>query len=263
MNTFRGVREALEYEEKRQAAAIAKGEKIFQQTRLWNADALHTEPMRTKVEAHDYRYFPEPDLLDFLVHDEFIIAEKSNIKELPLAKRNRFLKEYALSERDTDILLSDILFADFFEEACRAFNQPQKISNWLLGPFLEQVNLLPQGLGAVKISPQNFAKVVRYFIEGKLNNLAAKKIISLTITSGEDIDAMIQKEGLVQVSAEADLEIFTCEVIKENPKAANEYLEGKEQAIMFLVGAVMKKTKGKANPKVVRQLLEKQLKNHR
>jgi aspartyl-tRNA(Asn)/glutamyl-tRNA(Gln) amidotransferase subunit B len=260
MNTFRGVREALEYEEKRQAQAIAKGEKISQQTRLWDADSLRTEPMRTKEEAHDYRYFPEPDLLDFLVHDEFIEKEKAEIKELPLAKRIRFLKEYALCEKDTDILLSDVWLASFFEEACRVFNQPQKISNWLLGPFLEQVNLLPQGLGAVKISPQNFAKVVRYFSEGKLNNLAAKKILSLTVATNGDIDVVIEKEGLAQVSAEAELESFVQEVIKESPKAIKEYLEGKNQAIMFLVGAVMKKTKGKANPKVVRELLEKQLK---
>lgn len=260
MNTFKGVREALEYEAKRQESAIGKGEKIFQETRLWNERFSRTEVMRSKEEAHDYRYFPEPDLLDFFVHDEFVENEKKFIKELPLAKRNRFLKEYQISGNEVDILITNAWLADFFEEACKFFKEAEKISNWLLGPFLEQVNLLPEAFNAVKISPQNFAKVVKYFVDGKLNNLAAKKILSLSVATNQDIDKIIEEEGLIQVSDESELVSFVQDVIKENPKAITEYFGGKQQVIMFLVGMVMKKSKSKANPKVVKELLEQKLK---
>jgi aspartyl-tRNA(Asn)/glutamyl-tRNA(Gln) amidotransferase subunit B len=260
MNTFKGVRQALEYEAKRQRAALMGGVKISQETRMWDAELSRTEVMRTKEEAHVYRYFPDPDLLDFFIDEESIEKEKSFIKELPLAKRRRFLNAYGLSENDVGILISNKELSDFFEESCKAFSEPKKNSNRLLGPFLEQLNLLGGSFEAMKISPFSFAKLIRYFSEERLNNLATKKILSLAIASGEDIDKIIEKEGFAQIISAAELAGFIQEAIGQNPKAVKEYLEGKEQAIMFLVGNVMKKTKGKANPKLVRQLLEKELK---
>ncbi|MDD5194896.1 MAG: Asp-tRNA(Asn)/Glu-tRNA(Gln) amidotransferase subunit GatB [Candidatus Omnitrophica bacterium] len=260
MNSFRGVRDALTYEAKRQRDALEKGEKISLETRAFDAAKMKTVLMRSKEEAHDYRYFPEPDLLDFSISQDILEQEAPYIKELPLARRKRIQKQYGISEKETDILISDIFLADFFEEACTMFAKPKEITNWLLGVFLEQVNLLSEKFNAVKMSPQNFSKVVRYFCENKLNNLAAKKVISLCIVTDEDIDAVIERESLAQVSAEAALSGFVQETINENKKAIKEYLEGKEQAIMFLVGMVMKKSKGKANPKVVREMLEKAIK---
>jgi aspartyl-tRNA(Asn)/glutamyl-tRNA(Gln) amidotransferase subunit B len=261
MNSFRGVKYALEYEAKRQKQNLIKGEKIFQETRLWDAQKDKTFIMRTKEEAHDYRYFPEPDLCDFSVSQEIVDKEKEYIGELPLYKRKRFLSEYSLSENEVDILISNKWLADFFEEACRLFNNPKKISNWLVGPFLELVNSLPDKFKEVKISPQNFSKIVEYFCKGALNNLSAKKVLSLSLTTNDDVDKIISEGELMQVSGEEQLAKFIEETIKNNPKPVKEYLEGKQNAVMFLIGQVMRKTRGKANPKVVKELLEKSMKN--
>ena len=261
MNTFRGIRAALEFEAKRQEKVLEKDEKIIQETRLWDAKKLKTLVMRRKEEAHDYRYFPEPDLLDFSVSDELIKQQSSLVGELPLKKRVRFLEEYKLSEKEIDIIITNKLLADFFEETVKVLPKPAQVSNWLLGPFLEQLKSLEGGFNSVKISAQNFAKVVEYFIDGKLNNLAAKKVISLAVATGQDPDVIIEKEKLVQVSGEDELNTFVDEAVSQNPKAVGEYLSGKDQAIMFLVGQVMKKTKGKANPKVARQMLERRIKS--
>jgi len=260
MNTFKGVRDALLYEEKRQAKVYADSGKIMQETRLWDVEAQKTEVMRTKEEAHDYRYFPEPDLLDFIVAEAAVRNEKNLVGELPLDKRERFLKEYKLSVNETDVIISEQFLALFFEEACKSFNEPKKICNLLLGPFLEQVNTFEDKFKSIKISADNFAKIAKYFSEGRLNNLGAKKVLSLCIVSNSNVDDIIVKEGLTQVSGEDELGKLADEAIAENQKAVKEYLEGKEQAVMFLVGSIMKKTKGKANPKIVKELLEKALK---
>jgi len=259
MNSFRGVRAALEFEAKRQAKVIEAGEKVTQETRLWDVEKLKTVIMRTKEQAHDYRYFPEPDLLDFSVSSELIEQEKALVGELPIEKRERFLRDYKIGLKEIDILLASCWLADFFEEANKLYSKPQEISNWLLGPFLEQVNNLERGFDSVKISAQKFSQVVKYFGEKKLNNLAAKKVLSLSITTDEDIDSVIEREGLAQVSGEGQLKVFIEEAIKENPKPVQEYLEGKTQAIMFLVGQIMKKSKGKANPQVARDMLKRRI----
>ena len=259
MNTFKGVRDALSYEAKRQEKKIKAGERIYQETRLWDPEKGKTSVMRTKEEAHDYRYFPEPDLLDFPVSEELISIQEKEVGELPLDKKKRFLEKYSLPETEADILIANKWLADFFESSCACFNEPKKTVNWILGPFLELVNTLEGGFSAVKVSAKNFAKVVKYFSEGKLNNITAKKALSVSITTDKDIDKIIEEEGLTQISGADDLSGFIAETIKEFPKPVKEYLEGKQQAIQFLVGQVMKKTKGKANPKVVRELLEKEL----
>ena len=259
MNSFKGVRAALEFEAKRQAKAIEKGEKITQETRLWDVEKSKTMVMRTKEQAHDYRYFPEPDLLDFSISSKLIEEEKALVGELPIERRKRFLKDYEIDQKEVDIILSSVWLADFFEQANKSYPKPGELSNWLLGPFLEQVNSLDKGFDSVKISAQKFAQVVKYFCEKKLNNLSAKKVLSLSIATDQDIDSIIKKEGLTQVSREVQLSVFVEEAIKENPKPVGEYLEGKVQAIMFLVGQVMKKSKGKANPQVVREMLKRRI----
>ena len=260
MNSFRGVREALEYEADRQAKLLDSGETVVQETRLWDVDNGRSQVMRTKEESHDYRYFPEPDLPDFLVAQAVIDEQKKFVGESPLARHKRFVEEYKLSESEITILVNDKRLADFFENACRAYPEPKKIVNWLLGPFLEQVNVLPGGLDEVKISVENFAKVVRLFSEGKMNNLAAKKALALSMAADRDVDEIVKTEGLVQVSGEADLTMFVDATIRENAKAVEQYRAGKLEAVMFLVGQVMKKTQGKANPRVVKEMLEKSLK---
>jgi len=259
MNTFRGVRDALEYEARRQIALLEREEKVLQQTRLWDDKKKCTFSMRSKEQAHDYRYFPEPDLVDFVINEEMLRKEEDCIGELPLAKKKRLLKEYNLGEKEVEVLVSHPKLANFFEECCKFYNKPKKISNWLIGVFLEIVNSLGEGFNKVKISPSQFSKVVSYFCEGKLNNLAAKKTLELTVPTGENVDKVIEREGLTQVSQEGELNIYVKEVIRENPKPINDYLKGKKEAIMFLVGQVMRKTKGRANPRVVRELLYKEI----
>ncbi len=260
MNSFRGVKNALSYEAQRQINCLKNKKNIFQETRLWDEIKQKTFIMRTKEEAHDYRYFPEPDLGDFIVDDILIESQKEYIVELPVAKRERFIKMYGLSDKEVDILISDLSLANFFEEANKQLFQPKSIANWILGPFLELVNSLEGGMDKVELSPYNFSKIVQYFLEGKLNNLAAKKLLALSIRNNKPIDEIIEEEGLSQVSKEDELIAFVEESLKENQRAVNDYLGGKQQAVMFIVGQVMKKTRGKANPKVVRELIERKLK---
>lgn len=259
MNTFKGVRAALEFEAKRQKELLEQNKPILQDTRLWDSEGLRTLPMRTKEEAHDYRYFPEPDLLDFSVSDELIEKEKKLLGELPLERKKRYLRDYQDLGKDIDILITNYWLADFFEKTIKIYPKAKEVSNWILGPFLEQVNSLSEGFDSVKISIQNFAKIIKYFSQGKVNNLAAKKVLSICISTDEDVDTVIEREKLLQVSGEDELSVFIEETVKENPKPVKEYLEGKEVAMQFLLGQVMKKTKGKANPKVVRDMLKRRL----
>jgi len=260
MNTFKGVRIALEFESKRQQKALEDDQKINQETRLWDAEKQKTIVMRKKEEAHDYRYFPEPDLPNFILSEEIVKNEEVAVGELPLARKKRFVGKYEVSEKEIDVLISDKRLGDFFEAVSKFYANPKEVSNWILGPFLEQVKTLDQGLSSVKISAENFARIVKYFSQGKMNNLAAKRALAISISTNEDIDSIIERESLRQVSNEDDLAGFIDEAIDNNPKAVKEYLDGKVQAIQFLVGQIMRKTKGKANPKVVRQLLEGRLK---
>jgi len=259
MNSFRGVRNALLYETKRQIKCLDTGDKIFQETRLWDEKIQKTQIMRTKEEAHDYRYFPEPDLPDFVIDSALIDKERSFVGELPIDKRTRFIKDYSLGEKEVDVFISSLPLADFFEKTVKEFNQPRQAANWILGPFLELINPLG-GISKINITPHNFSKVVKYFVQGKLNNLTAKKVLSLSIENNRDIDTIIKGEGLSQMSGKDELLSFVEEAIKSSPKAAEDYLKGKGQAVMFIVGQVMKRTKGKANPKVVKQLIEDKLK---
>jgi len=258
MNSFRGVRDALSYEVKRQADMLLDGKSIIQETRLWNVDKQKTYPMRTKEEAHDYRYFPEPDLVTFTIREE-MIRENAPSGELPLARSKRFVAEYGLSEKETDVLIADKVLADFFEQAVKSYPEPKKITNWLVGAFRELLHAQEGGWDEIKISPKNFSKIVQYFDEDALNNLGAKKVLSSAFTSNEDPDVIIERENLKQISAEDVLHDIIEEVVAANAQATDDYRKGKESAIMFLVGQVMKKTKGRSNPKIVKEMLERRI----
>ncbi|MDD5440762.1 MAG: Asp-tRNA(Asn)/Glu-tRNA(Gln) amidotransferase subunit GatB [Candidatus Omnitrophica bacterium] len=260
MNSFRGVRDALFYEEKRQREVLSSGGKIFQETRLWDVDKSKTIVMRTKEEAHDYRYFPEPDLLDFYVHNELIDAQLEFIPELPLSARSRLLGDYGLSEKDIDVLIANKSMLRFYEDVYNKADDKRKLTNWFLGPFLEQINNLPKGFSDVTISVDNFVKIVNYFCAGKINNVAAKKVLSESLTTDKDPDEIIKEKNLLQISGTNELECVVDRVISENSAAVGEYLNGADKAMQFLIGQVMKETKGKANPQVSRALIEEKIK---
>ncbi|MFO8052335.1 MAG: Asp-tRNA(Asn)/Glu-tRNA(Gln) amidotransferase subunit GatB [Candidatus Omnitrophota bacterium] len=260
MNSFRGVKAALEYEIKRQAKQLKDKKGIIQETRLWDSNKLKTVTMRSKEEACDYRYFPDPDLPDFTISEELIRQEKESLEELPAARKKRFIAQYGFDKKESLLLVENKQLADFFEKVLDFFDKPKKVYKLLFGPFLEQVKLLEGGFDSVKISAKNFAKVVKYFDEKKINNRGVKKILSLAISEKKDVDKIIQEKELVQLSDQKGLEEIAEKILANNPKAIEEYKQGKTKAIQFLVGQVMKETRGRANPQLAKDILERRVK---
>lgn len=260
MNSFRQVREGLDYEIKRQKKDISEGKKIVQETRLWNEKKKRTEIMRTKEEAHDYRYFPEPDLVCFNLQENEIQKEKDNLGELPGQKRERFNAQYKLEPKELEVFISSPELADFFENCTKQYSQYRKVVNWILGPFLGALNEKGIELKDVKVTPENFAALVKMVNEGKITNLVAKDLLSDIMERGGDPEKIVEEKGLASVSGKNELEGIVDEVIKENPKPVDDFKQGKKKAVMFLVGQVMKKTRGKANPGNLKEIFLDKLK---
>jgi aspartyl-tRNA(Asn)/glutamyl-tRNA(Gln) amidotransferase subunit B len=262
MNSFKAVKEALAFEIERQSELLDAGEDVVQETRLWDAKELKTLPMRTKEEAKDYRYFPEPDLAPFIIKPEKIEEIRKAIPELPRQKMQRFIKDYGLSEYDARILVSSRKDADWAEEAIRTYPDKNKkpIVNWIIGPLASLTGpnttfselKLPGG-------KEEFIKLVKATEEGKISHLMAKNVLSESINSGIPSLEIIQNRNLFQVSDLESLKGVVEDVLKENPESVNDYKSGKANALMFLVGQAMKKSKGKANPKTLQEILKRRL----
>ena len=259
MNSFKGVRVALEYEVKRQKELLSEGGKIVQETRLWDDNKELTISMRSKEEAHDYRYFPDPDLVPFTLSKEFIDKIRGEIPESPQQKKEKFLSDYGLTEKEADIIISDVNLCLFFERVVKIKPESKKIYNWLSGPVLAYANDRKKSIVDLSLGPKELIKLIQYVTEGKLSNLAAKDVLFGMLDEGKSVDVIIREKGLVQVSSEDELEKFVVKVIKENPKSVQDFLSGKENAVMFLVGQTMKLSKGKANPKIVKDILFRRL----
>lgn len=261
MNSFKGVRAALEYEVKRQDKLLNKGEKIIQETRLWDEKKELTFTMRTKEEAHDYRYFPDPDLVPFTLSKEFIERLREEITELPKDRIARYISNFNLSPKEAEAIAQDKDLCTLFERCVIIYSEPRKIYNWLTGPFLAYVNETNQQVKEVKLKPEELVELIKKIDDGSLSNLAAKEVLSVVLYEGTTAGEAIKKTGLIQVSDESELEKIVDHVIKENPKPVNDYLSGSENAAMFLVGQAMKLSKGKANPKIVKDIIIRRLKN--
>ncbi|MDD5617989.1 MAG: Asp-tRNA(Asn)/Glu-tRNA(Gln) amidotransferase subunit GatB, partial [Candidatus Omnitrophica bacterium] len=256
MNSFKGVKAALEYEVKRQNEVISQGGKITQETRLWDQDKQSTISMRSKEEAHDYRYFPDPDLVPFTLSDEFIKRLEKEILELPKDKENRYQSNFNLNPKEAAVIIqSGTDLCSYFEKAVDILPEPKKIYNWIVGPFLAYLNETNKSIKDVSLEPGEFVELIKNVDNGKISNLAAKNVLNIMLYEGTTAGEAIKKSGLIQVSDEKDLEKFVDEVIKGNPKSVQDFLSGKENAVMFLVGQVMKLSKGKANPKIVREII--------
>lgn len=260
MNSFRQVKEALEYEIKRQEKILHSNNTLLQETRLWNEDVKKTLPMRTKEEAHDYRYFPEPDLVIYKLNKEDIQREKEAIVALPSERRKRFIEQYSLGKKETEIIISDLALSFFLEDCFKYYDNVGKLSNWIIGPLLEVLHNKNIEASDIKLSPLHFAKLVRMTEEDKITNLVAKNILQEIIDKDQDPELVVQERDLASLSDEDELIQLVRGTLKENPKPAKDYLDGKEQALMFLVGQVMRKTKGKANPNKLKELFKKALK---
>ena len=261
MNSFRGVRDALDFEIKRQIELLEEGRNIIQETRLWDAQERKSESMRTKEEAQDYRYFPEPDLPPFTISQQLQEKIRDSLPELPEARLTRFIRDYQLSEYDAGLLISEKEIADFFENCFRLYPEAKIVANWICGPLLSELNnRMPSSISELNISAEDFINLIKKVKDGEISNLIAKSILTEMIDTGESPEGIIQKKNLIQISDTETLDKIITEVLKDNAESVKDYLNGKENAIMFLVGRVMQKSKGKANPKVVLEMLKKKLK---
>ncbi len=256
LNSFKGVRSALEYEIRRQIKLLEAGETVIQETRLWSAERQITIPMRSKEEAHDYRYFPEPDLLPIEVSLDMINNIRKELPEMPRERRHRLVKEYGITDYDANVICLERDFADYFESCAKVCKSPKRCANLMITILSEKLNDLGIDISQLKISPNALAELVDLWEEGKINNLVVKQVLEEMINTGKSAKDIVEEKGLSQVSDEGELERFAKEAIEKNPKVVQDYRSGKKNAVMFLVGQVMKATRGKANPQKVRELLE-------
>ncbi len=263
INSFRNIQRALEYEIQRHKDVLEDGGTIVQETRLYDAAKNITLSMRSKEEAHDYRYCPDPDLVPVYVSEEQLTAWRKELPELPTDRHARFMQEYALSEEDSLQLTGDRQLADYFEQTLHFYNEPKRVANLILGELLRELNRQEaeenKGFCACKITPENMGQLACMVADGEISTKIAHDIFSHLFNTGESPKEYVSAKGLAQISDSSALEAAVKEVIAENPTEAEAYRGGKTKLIAFFVGQVMRKTKGQANPAMVNQLLEKNL----
>lgn len=259
MNSFRFVEKALEYEIKRQIQVLEEGGKIVQETRLWDSAAGVTHSMRSKEEAHDYRYFPEPDLVPLVTGQETIEAAASSLPELPDALRRRFVSGYGLPEYDADLLTSERSVAGWYEEAVKAGGQPKAVSNWMMGELMRLLNEEGKSIEECLVRPAQLAGMLQLIDQGTISGKIAKAVFEEMYRTGRGAGDVVKEKGLVQISDEGAIEAVIDEIIAKNPAEADRLRAGEEKLMGFFVGQVMKAMKGKANPQLLNELLKKKL----
>ena len=261
MNSFKEIREGLTAEIKRQSHLLDKGEKIIQETRLWDAEKRRTRSMRSKEEAHDYRYFPEPDLLPLEIDRKWQQKLKAKLPEMPQERRQRFVAKYGLPPYDAGVLTESRNLADYFEECLRSFPYHKQVSNWIMGEFLRLVKKENVAIDKVKVTPAQTGELLNYLKKGTVSGKLAKLIFEEMFKTGKEAEEIIETGGLKQITDETSLEKVVEEVLKENPQGVQDFKAGKEKALGYLVGQIMKKTKGKANPQLVNRFLREKMSN--
>jgi len=252
MNSISGVRRALAYEIQRQIAAAKRGEKMVQETRRWDDETGVTSVMRTKEHAHDYRYFPEPDLMPVVVSEAWLSEIRSAVPELPEAKRRRFVEQYGLPEYDAEVLVADAAVAAYYEQAAAGSKNPKAISNWVMTELLSR-------FADSKIAPAQLAELVAAIEAGQISGKMAKDVFAEMFATGKNAAVIIKEKGLVQVSDAGALEALVEQAIAANPKSVADFRAGNAAAINFLKGQVMKLSKGKANPQLAGEILARKL----
>jgi len=256
MNSFRFVEKAIAYEIGRQIDVIKSGGKVIQETRLFDSEKGVTHSMRSKEEAKDYRYFPEPDLLPLIADEDWVADIRNTLPEMPEAKRARFISQYGLPSYDAGVLTAEKPVAEFFEQAVKIHDNPKSISNWIMGELLHELKIAECTLDRCKIAPASLAELVKMIDEGVITGKIAKSVFEEMWTSGKMPAEIVEEKHLKPIS---DLDTFVGEVIKSNPKQVQQYLKGKETMIGFFIGQVMKMTKGKADPKELNRIVKEKL----
>jgi len=268
MNSFRAVHRALAFEVERQREVVTAGGRIVQETRGWVEPEGRTVSQRTKEYAHDYRYFPEPDLPPMSISRDWVEAIRARTPELPDAKRERFMRQYGLSEYEVDLLADSRARADFFEacltdipadDQARLRQRAKAVGNWMLGDFARLLNAAGQEIGASLVKPEHLSRMLDLMDSGVITGKIAKTVFEEMFTSGKAPSDVVNEAGLTQIAASDELTTVVEKVLAENPKAVRDYQQGKEEALRFLVGQVMRETRGRANPGLVHDLLGKKL----
>jgi len=257
MNSFRNVQSALEYEVRRQRDILMEGGTIVQETLLWNPDRNCTESMRSKDDAHDYRYFPCPDLIPVRIDEAWIEEIRATLPELPEARKLRFIQEYELPEHDASLLTSARELADYFETAAKTCNQPKKVSNWMMTELMRE--LKGEELSTCKVSAEQLGSLVNMVEAGTISGKIAKTVFLEMMASGKEPETIVEEQNLGQVSNEGELLTIVRQIIADNPGQVTDFKGGKTKLMSYFVGQLMQKTKGQANPALANKLFTQEL----
>jgi len=257
MNSFKNVQKAIEYEIKRQKQTIEDGGAIVQETRLWNPEKNITVSMRSKEEAHDYRYFPDPDLIPVIVNESWVKDIQASLPELPDEKKERFIDEYKLPKYDAEVLTSVKSYAEYFEMCMKYYNNPKIVANWIMSEMLREVNEKNCDIFELSITPEKLAKLLQLIDNGTISGKIAKDVFEEMLRSGDYPEKIVKAKNLSQISDTSELEQIILKIFDEHPKELERFRSGEKKLQGFFVGQIMKKTGGKANPKLVNQLISK------
>ncbi|MBC3796680.1 Asp-tRNA(Asn)/Glu-tRNA(Gln) amidotransferase subunit GatB [Acetobacterium tundrae] len=262
LNSFRALIRAVQYESKRQIIELKKGHKIVQETRKWDDTKGVSASLRSKEEAQDYRYFPEPDLVPIVIEKEYIEKIKRELPELPEAKKQRYIDEYKLPEYDAGVLTATGVTARFFEEAVVLYDEPKQISNWIMveiPPLLKEKEITMEN---IPIAPVQLAELLKLVKENVINGTSGKEVLKEMFNTGKNPGEIVKEKGLAQMSDTAELEAIIEKIVADNPKSVEDIGTGNEKAYGFLTGKVMKETKGKANPQVANKIIREVVAKH-
>ena len=255
LNSFKAIQNSIEFEIKRQIEVLENGGTIYQETRRFDDAKGEGYAMRTKEEANDYRYFPEPDLAPIVLSDEYINSIKKSLPELPNVKKERYLKEHNLSLYDANILTMSIKTANYFENVVKKCNNPKMVANWIMGDFARLLNENDISIDESRIGEENLASLIDLIDKGTISSKIAKTVFEEMFNTGKEAKQIVEEKGLVQISDEGAIKEIVEKVVENNPQSIIDYKAGRDRALGFLVGQVMKESKGKANPGLVNKLL--------
>lgn len=259
LNSFRAVEKSIEYEEKRHIKALEEGHDIEKDTRRWDDINNETIVMRTKGSASDYRFALDGNIPPIEISDQWLDGIKDSMPELPGAKRERFISEYKIPEYDAEVITQNKELADFFEEVIKDINEPELVSNWIMGDVLRRLNDDNKAVKDLLFSPSDLAELLNLIKNGKINNNIGKKVFRTMFETGKKPEVIVKEEGLIQISDEGEIEKIVVEVVNNNEQSVLDYKAGKDRALGFLMGQVMKASKGKANPQLASKLVKEEL----
>ena len=261
LNSFKAVEKLIEFEANRQIEELENGGTIYQETRRFDDSKGIGYAMRTKEDAHDYRYFPEPDLAPIVMSEEYVQNLKNNLPEMPHIKKSRYMKDFDLSEYDAEQLTSSKHTADFFEKTNALCNNPKAVANWIMSDFAKMLNEEELEIRQSKVTEENLAALIKLIDSGKISSAIAKKVFIDMFNTGDNANEIVDKKGLIQISDEGAIKEIVKRTVEANPQSVEDYHAGRDRALGFLVGQIMKETKGKANPQIVNKMLKEILDN--